>query len=63
MKINFRPVQCAGCLCKICMFTMPQGDSTDCMNCEVCFDGDRKKTVCNKHKSWSKGELNVHNKS
>lgn len=37
---------CTDCKCKDCMFTMPQGDSSDCHNCDLCIDGDCKKSEC-----------------
>lgn len=33
---------CLGCICMKCKFTMPQGDATDCHNCDLCIEGDLK---------------------
>jgi hypothetical protein len=43
---------CKKCVCRNCIFTMPQGDSTDCYQCEMCIDGDLRKEDCRRWKGW-----------
>ena len=46
--------ECKECWCNKCMFTMPEGNATDCYQCEMCMDGDyyqNEKPEC--FKGWN----------
>ena len=54
-KIKFQADEknnCKDCKCQNCMFTMPQGDHTDCYHCEMC-DGKEPVRECEGCKSWN----------
>jgi len=43
---------CEGCKCLTCMFTIPEGNSGDCCNCEMCINGDLKRIKCSIYQKW-----------
>lgn len=45
---------CINCKCNTCVFTLHQGDHTDCWNCEACNKdkGEMKQTSCTGYKNW-----------
>lgn len=38
-------VNCEGCKCLKCYSSLKQGESTDCHNCDMCCNGNLKKSI------------------